>query len=154
MLKVHISLAVQDVAATSAFYETLFQSRPTKTKDDYVNFEPENLAFHISFTGLDADLTADTNRHHLGIQFPSQATLDQALARLWDADVNLVYGERESSICCYADQDKFNVRDPDGYQWELYYLLSDSEIKIDPTSNCCASESETATKSIDVTNPE
>ncbi len=36
MLKVHMSLAVQDVPATSAFYETLFQSPPIKTKDDYV----------------------------------------------------------------------------------------------------------------------
>jgi len=139
MLKVHMSLAVQDVPATSAFYETLFQSPPTKTKDDYVKFEPEDLALNISFTALDTGQTVDTNRHHLGIQFPSQATLDQEFDRLQAA--NLVYGERESSICCYANQDKFNVRDPDGYQWELYYLLSDSEIKIHPTTNCCASES-------------
>ena len=139
MMKMHMSLAVQDVAATSAFYETLFQSKPSKTKDDYVKFEPEDLAVNISFSALDSGRTVDTNRHHLGIQFPSQAALDQAFDRLLDA--NLIYGERESSICCYADQDKFNVRDPDGYQWELYYLLSNAEIKIDPTSNCCASDS-------------
>lgn len=139
MLKVHMSLAVQDVAATSAFYETLFQSPPTKTKGDYVKFEPENLALNISFTVLDTGRTVDTKRHHLGIQFPSQATLDRAFDRLQAAA--LVYGERETSICCYADQDKFNVRDPDGYQWGLYYLLSGSEIKIHATTNCCASES-------------
>ena len=139
MLKVHMSLAVQDVSATSAFYEMLFQSWPIKTKVDYVKFEPADLALNISFTALDTGHTVDTNGYHLGIQFPSQAALDQAFDRLQTA--NLVHGERKRSICCYADQDKFHVRDPDGYQWELYYLLSDSEIKIHPTGNCCAWES-------------
>ena len=140
MLKVHMSLAVRNVAATSEFYETLFQSEPVKTKIGYVKFEPENLALNISFRALEDGRTVDTNRHHLGIQFPSQAMLDRAFDRLQAAD--LVSGKRESSICCYADQDKFNVRDPDGYQWELYYLLTDSELKIDATTNCCASESD------------
>ena len=139
MLKVHMSLAVRNVATTSEFYKTLFQSEPVKTKNDYVKFEPEDLALNISFRALENGRTVDTNRHHLGIQFPSQAMFDQAFDRLQAA--NLVSGKRESSICCYADQDKFNVRDPDGYQWELYYLLTDSELKIEATTNCCASES-------------
>lgn len=136
MLKVHMSLAVRDVAATSAFYEILLHSRPVKRKDDYVKFAPADLALNISFIALNPGGTIDVNRHHLGIEFPLQATLDHAFDRLQAA--NLVDGPRESSICCYADQDKFSVRDPDGYQWELYYLLSDSEIKIQPTTNCCA----------------
>ncbi|NOX69931.1 MAG: hypothetical protein GXP15_12135 [Gammaproteobacteria bacterium] len=139
MLKMHMSLAVRDVTVTSEFYAALFQSKPTKSRDDYVKFEPEDLPLNISFSTLESARAADTSRHHLGIEFPSQATLDRAFERLSDA--NLVYGERESSVCCYANQDKFMVRDPDGYQWELYYLLSDTEIKIDPTSTCCASES-------------
>ena len=139
MLKVHLSLAVRNVAATSEFYKTLFQSEPVKTKNDYVKFEPEDLGLNISFRALENGRTVDTRRHHLGIQFPSQATLDQAFGRLQAA--NLVSGKRERSICCYADQDKFNARDPDGYQWELYYLLSDSEQESEPTANCCASES-------------
>jgi len=139
MLKMHMSLAVQDVTVTSEFYATLFQSKPTKLRHDYVKFEPEDLPLNISFNALESGRAADTSRHHLGIEFPSQTTLDRAYERLSDA--NLVHGERETSICCYADQDKFKVRDPDGYQWELYYLLSDTEIKVDPASTCCARES-------------
>ncbi len=141
MMKVHMSLAVQDIVATSTFYQTLFQSQPAKIREDYVKFEPETLALNISFTALDKARPADPDRHHLGIQFPSQEALNQTFDRLQAA--NLVVGERESSVCCYADQDKFHVRDPDGYEWELYYLLSDSDIKIDPDSNCCQSESQT-----------
>ena len=39
----------------------------------------------------------------------------------------LVSGTRETSVCCYANQDKFRVTDPNGYEWELYHLLEDTE---------------------------
>ena len=55
---------------------------------------------------------------------------------------NQAKGERESSICCYADQDKFGVRDPDGYEWELFYLLSDAHVKIQEEASCCVGKSE------------
>ncbi len=136
MLKVHLSLAVQDIVATNLFYTALFQSEPVKTKNDYVKFEPADMELNISFTELENGKTADPDHHHLGIQFQSQEMLDDAYARLKKA--NVVIGDRESSICCYADQDKFNVRDPDGYQWELYYLLADSNLKVAATTSCCA----------------
>lgn len=137
MLKVHMSLPVRDVAATRAFYEALFRSEPVKAKPDYLKFEPDDLALNISF--VETDRPVDTDRH-LGIQYASQTALDEAFTRLQSDD--LVHGERESSICCYADQDKFHVRDPDGYEWELYYLLSDSEIKIQADTNCCEAGAE------------
>lgn len=135
MQKVHMSLAVADLSATSEFYETLFRSRPVKTKGDYVKFLPEDLALNISFSAAKSTRSVDTGAYHLGIEFPSQAALDREYDRLRGA--GLISGKRESSICCYADQDKFKVRDPDGYEWELYYLLSDSEIKMQPNTNCC-----------------
>jgi len=50
--------------------------------------------------------------------------------------------------CCHANQDKFWVRDPDGVEWEVYYLnydLEDETPKAQPTAlplakdaACCA----------------
>lgn len=143
MQKVHMSLAVENLEATSKFYETLFRSPPVKTKKDYVKFLPEDLALNISFSAAESARPIDTAAYHLGIEFASQAALDREYDRLQGA--GLISGKRETSICCYADQDKFRVHDPDGYEWELYYRLSDSEIRIEPTTNCCAAESGRAT---------
>ena len=33
--------------------------------------------------------------------------------------------EEKNTSCCYAVQDKFWVRDPDGYEWEVYHFLKD-----------------------------
>ena len=73
-------------------------------------------------------------------QFSSLQELDLAFERLSEA--GLVSGSRDRSICCYADQDKFWAHDPDGYKWELYYRLSDSETKMQEGTRCCATESD------------
>lgn len=137
MQKVHLSLPVTDLDATEAFYSVLFDSRAAKRKEDYLKFDPGEPALNISF--VLAGQAPDTNRH-LGIEFRSQADLELAHARL--SQKKLVVGDRESSICCYADQDKFHVRDPDGYEWELYFRLSDSVTKIQAETRCCGGESE------------
>lgn len=135
MQKVHMSLPVTDLVATERFYSTLFDTTAVKKKTDYLKFEPAQLALNISFVPAPAAMTD----RHLGIQFSTADELDAAYERLKAA--GLVSVERETSICCYADQDKFWVRDPDGYEWELYYLLSDSEIKIQETSCCGQAQS-------------
>ena len=37
--------------------------------------------------------------------------------------------------CCHANQDKFWVRDPDGVEWEVYYLNYDLDNKPDRVSS-------------------
>ena len=138
MLKVHMSLPVADLDATEVFYSTLFDAPPSKRKADHLKFEPTQLALNISFVPVEPRTSLETGRH-LGIQFSSQKELDEAFGRLSVA--NLVRGKRERSICCYADQDKFKVRDPDGYEWELYYRLSDSDIEVQTETSCCVEES-------------
>ena len=128
MLKLHLSLPVTDLAATEAFYATLFNARPSKKKGDYLKFEPDEPPLNISFTPVSKQERPETQRH-LGIQFPSQEDLDRSFERLSAA--HLVHVTRESSICCYANQDKFWVSDPDGYQWELYYLVAESDVRIE-----------------------
>ena len=52
MLKLHLSLPVTDLAATEAFYATLFNAPPSKSKGDYLKFEPdETRPQHFFYAG-------------------------------------------------------------------------------------------------------
>ncbi len=134
-MKMHLSLPVTDIEATAAFYALLLQTAPSKQKHDYVKFEPAELDLNISFARTST--RPDTARH-LGLQLETQAELDSHYERLERAGV--VVQHRETSVCCYANQDKFWVQDPDGYQWELYVRLEDTEQKMSNTG-CCPSDS-------------
>jgi hypothetical protein len=39
--------------------------------------------------------------------------------------------------CCYSNQDKFWVRDPDGVEWEVYHLNYDLEDETSPAASVC-----------------
>lgn len=134
-MRFHTSLPVNDIDQSIAFYRILFQSDPVKVKSDYAKFLPEggglNISFHTNPEGV-----KKLSSLHLGFELPDKAALDQVHGRLEDA--GLISAERDTSICCYARQDKFWVTDPNGFEWELYYLLEDTELKIEPTTACCA----------------
>lgn len=139
-MRFHTSLPVTDVDATETFYRGLFGSDAVKRKPDYVKFlTPElNISFNLS------DRPPATHLH-LGFEVESTAALDAIHARLKEA--GLIVESRETSVCCYANQDKLWVTDPSGYRWELYVLLEDTEKRIDADTGCCpapASEEATA----------
>jgi hypothetical protein len=53
----------------------------------------------------------------------SAATIDRPLARVKGA--GLATREQLNVNCCYANQSKFWVRDPDGVEWEVYHVNRD-----------------------------
>ena len=66
-----------------------------------------------------------SNFGHLGFVADS---LDVVINRLEQAkSKNLDVLEEMGTNCCYANQDKFWVTDPDGHQWEIYTFNSDVE---------------------------
>ena len=120
----HTNLPVSDIAETIAFYRLLFATEPTKEKPDYAKFTPGTPALNLCFHH-DPQAVGKLSGLHLGLQVDDLATLAQMHARLSAAGV--VVKSRQEGICCYAKQDKFWVRDPSGYQWEIYVLIEDSE---------------------------
>ncbi len=79
--------------------------------------------------------------NHLGLEVSSQAELDKVYKQLQENGlVSTSEKEREHSTCCYAKQDKFWVKDPSGYEWEIYFLTEDSENKgkAKEKTQCCA----------------
>jgi len=143
-MRFHTSLPVFDIKDTVAFYRVLFDETPVKTKSDYAKFLPQGADLNISFHH-NPDGAKQLRSLHLGFELTDQSALDNAFQRLEEA--GLVSEARYTSLCCYANQDKFQVTDPNGYEWELYYLLEDTEEGISPKTTCCASQTDTTTSS-------
>lgn len=120
--RMHVSLYVNNIQKTVSFYETFFNQKASKLKDDYAKFELTSPSLIISFVQNPARVKA--NFGHLGFQVDSPEELIKRLdqARVTKLDVL----EEMGANCCYAQQDKFWVSDPDGHQWEVYYFHADA----------------------------
>ncbi len=120
--KFHISLHVSNMEKTVNFYKRLFGQNPEKTKPGYSKFELENPGLVISFIE-----SKEQSPHfgHMGIRVNSHNELVQKKKEIKSL-INIELEENNTS-CCYAIQDKFWVKDPDGYEWEVYHFLKDDE---------------------------
>ena len=64
--------------------------------------------------------------------------------------------EEIDTNCCYANQDKFWVSDPDGHQWEVYYFNHDTTFN-DPhyeaaTASACCTPPQVEKKHVSLSN--
>ncbi|NQZ75928.1 MAG: hypothetical protein HRT61_07425 [Ekhidna sp.] len=62
---------------------------------------------------------------HLGIRVSTEEELKERKKNV--ESLLTIELEETNSACCYALQNKFWVKDPDGYEWEVYHFLQDSE---------------------------
>lgn len=136
-MRFHTNLPVEDIEATSRFYAALLGSAPVKKKKDYVKFLPESGGLNLAFHQSDSWALKPSDLH-LGFEMPNQTQMERLLLRLREAGLDV--SERETSVCCYAKQDKCKVRDPDGYEWEIYTLLEDTDAKMSAQSSCCGQD--------------
>ncbi|MEM0942078.1 MAG: ArsI/CadI family heavy metal resistance metalloenzyme [Bacteroidota bacterium] len=118
--KFHVGLNVKDIEKTTNFYKRLFGVDPVKTKKGYSKFELDNPGLVISFIESES-----TGPHfgHLGIRVNSHEELLQKKREI--ESLIPIELEEENTSCCYAIQDKFWVKDPNGYEWEVYHFLKD-----------------------------
>jgi len=125
--RVHIHLSVADLARSRDFYEKFFNVGPAKVKGDHLKFvaafAPINLA--ISPRRGESDNARAIN--HLGVEVDSSATVLRHLERVKAAGLSV--REQLNVNCCYANQSKFWVKDPDGVEWEVYHVNYDLEEK-------------------------
>lgn len=129
MKRMHIHIAVDDLAHSTAFYRQLFGAEPTVLKPDYAKWmlDDPRVNFAISQRGETPGL------NHLGIQVESAGELDEIQARLQAADMALL--TETGTTCCYAKSDKHWVQDPSGIAWEAYHTLDSA-----PTFNAASDE--------------
>lgn len=117
--RIHVALAVRDVARAVSFYEVLLGQAPTKVRPGYAKFEvldpPLNLALNET-----PDAVAPPPPQHYGIQVKRRAAIGELGSRL---AAHGFRGASENQVtCCYAVQDKLWVSDPDGHRWELFIV--------------------------------
>ncbi|HEX2660195.1 MAG TPA: ArsI/CadI family heavy metal resistance metalloenzyme, partial [Polyangia bacterium] len=123
MSYVHIHLHVSNLDASRAFYERFFGTEPVKIKPGYVKFLPPFAPINLALSAGEA--SAGKTVDHLGFQVDSRDAVIAFLARVKAS--GLEAREEMDTSCCYANQDKFWVRDPDGVEWEVYHLNYDLE---------------------------
>ncbi|MCL4135274.1 UNVERIFIED_CONTAM: hypothetical protein GTU68_031482 [Idotea baltica] len=137
MKRMHIHVGVENIEQSIQFYNALFGSEPSKTKNDYAKWmlDDPRINFAIS-TRVSAGVD------HLGLQVEEGQELTDLRERLTAADMTL-FDEGEG-VCCYAQSDKSWVKDPSGIAWEAYQTMQDVQLFSDaPTaedSACCVPE--------------
>ena len=100
MKRLPVHASVDDLAASTRFYSTLFGAAPTVIKDDYAKWmlEDPRVNFAISTrAGREAGIS------HLGIQAEDETELNEVYDRLSRAERPIV--EANAATCCYAKSD-------------------------------------------------
>jgi len=117
MKRLHVHVAVDNLADSIAFYSGMFGTEPAVVKPDYAKWmlDDPRVNFAISRRGAPVGL------NHLGIQVESADELGEMQARLAALDPAV---EKEAGVsCCYARSDKYWINDPSGIPWETYHTL-------------------------------
>ncbi len=119
MKRLHVHVAVNDLAQSVGFYSSLFAAQPTVLKSDYAKWmlDDPRVNFAISTRGREAGLD------HLGIQVESQAELHEVYGRLRQAGAEII--EQGQTACCYAKSEKAWVDDPAGISWETFHTTGE-----------------------------
>ena len=122
MKRLHVHVAVDDLAKSIGFYSTLFAAGPTVVKSDYAKWmlEDPRVNFAISTHGSKPRLD------HLGIQVESEAELGEVYERLKRAEGPVL--EEGATTCCYAQSEKSWIIDPQGLAWETFHTMGESTV--------------------------
>ena len=117
MKRFHVHVAVPDIAASIRFYSTLFGAEPSVAKPDYAKWMLEDPRVNFAISERNSSIGVN----HLGLQVDSGEELEALHGRLEQAsrDVKAEVGVS----CCYAQSDKYWVKDPAGVAWESFHSL-------------------------------
>lgn len=119
--KFHACLNVSDLKRSVEFYAALLGIAPAKQYDDYAKFELESPPMVLSLKPKRACVGGPLN--HLGLRVTDPQKLEEAYKRL--VAVNARIGRQDHVQCCYAEQTKLWITDPDGTLWEVYVFHDD-----------------------------
>lgn len=123
MGRVQLAINVTDIDEAIAFYSKLFSTEPAKRRPGYANFAIADPPLKLVL--LQGDPGASGTLNHLGVEVETRAEVAAATDRLRGEGLET---RTESGTCCYAEQDKVWVRDPDGAPWEVYTVIADAPL--------------------------
>ena len=131
MGRVQLAINVTDIDEAIAFYSKLFSTEPAKRRPGYANFAIADPPLKLVLM----QGTAGGTLNHLGVEVETTGEVAAAAERLSNEGLET---KAESGTCCYAEQDKVWVRDPDGAPWEVYTVIADAET-MSPTAETAES---------------
>ena len=122
MKRLHVHVAVDDLAKAIAFYQGLFDTPPTRKEADYAKWQLDDprVNFAISQKGTPAGV------EHLGIEVETPEELTEVYDRMAKADAPVL--EEGKTVCCYARSEKSWVTDPAGVSWEVFRTFGGSTV--------------------------
>lgn len=136
VLKPHISVNVTNVEQSVLFYRKMLGIEPSKVRTGYAKFDVQNPPLNLALNEV-SDVSGPGALSHLGFQVSS--TDDVLKIRKQWAEAGLITRDEMDTNCCYANQNKTWVTDPDGNEWEAFVVLKDNVPEQDVTSEaCCA----------------
>src|SRR5438132_8473219 len=118
VLKPHISINVRNIDRSVAFYRSMLGIAPSKVRTGYAKFDVDNLNLALNEVPT---LAAAGALSHLGFQVSSTDDVLEFRQR-W-AEAGLITRDEMDTNCCYANQNKTWVADPDGNEWEAFVVL-------------------------------
>ena len=137
MLKPHISINVRNVERSIAFYRKMLGIEPSKVRTGYAKFDVQNPPLNLALNEVPG-LAEPGALSHLGFQVGSTEDV-LAIGKQW-AEAGLTTRDEMDTNCCYANQNKTWVKDPDGNEWEAFVVLRDNLPERAQTDEaCCAS---------------
>lgn len=118
MKRLHIHIAVADLAESIRFYSTLFDTAPSVTQSDYAKWmlDDPRVNFAISTHG------GKPGVNHLGLQVETAEELSEMHTRLQNLHGSVT--PEIGTSCCYANSDKYWTNDPQAVAWETFHTLS------------------------------
>ena len=122
MKRLHVHVSVDDLAASSRFYSTLFAAEPTVIKPDYVKWMLDDPRINFAISTRSGKSGLD----HLGIQVETQDELHEVYGRLKQADRPVL--DEGATTCCYARSEKSWITDPQGLSWETFLTSGESTV--------------------------
>jgi catechol 2,3-dioxygenase-like lactoylglutathione lyase family enzyme len=119
MKRLHVHVAVDDLARSVGFYSRLFAAEPTVLRDDYAKWmlDDPRVNFAISTRGVVPGI------EHLGIQVEDPGELAEVYGRLQAAEGPVL--EEGQTTCCYAKSEKSWIADPSGIAWEAFLTIGE-----------------------------
>jgi lactoylglutathione lyase len=121
MSRFQLSLNVDDVDASVAFYTKLFGVGPAKHRTGYANFVVSDPPLKLVIVENEGE---PGSINHVGIEFDSSREVAAQTERV--AAAGLAVEVDDPHTCCFATQEKAWTQDLDGVPWELYTVLADA----------------------------
>ena len=122
MKRLHVHIAVEDLAASIKFYNALFGQDPTVSKPDYAKWQLDDPRVNFAIS----DRSRKPGLDHLGIQVEDQDELRSVYQRLQSAGGPVL--EEGATTCCYARSEKSWTFDPQGLAWEAFMSVGESPV--------------------------